>query len=438
MNKRVLFITYYWPPSGGPGVQRIIYFVKYLRKFGYEPVILTVKDGEYPAIDRTFEKIIPEGIKVYKSKALEPFTLYKRLLGKKKDHKIDTYIMSRKEKSLPQKLLKWIRLNIFIPDARIGWYPYAVKLGKKIIQDEQIDLIFSSSPPHSLQVTARRLAALSNKPWVADFRDPWSTIWYYQDQKRTWLTKWIDSRLERKAITSNDRIVVTCKGLKEQFEKYFGVSSEKVKVVTNGFEPTAISTKSFSPEGPFKIFYAGNLSTVRVPYPLLEALKKFKNTHPEKPIKFVIAGTVSPKFWEAVRERAIEELIDYLGYISHQEVLDHYQKADLLLLVIDDIPNPNLFIPGKLFDYLGSRKPVFGIGPKNGEVHKIIKETNSGYFFDYQENEKAFEQLKALVEKRAELSKLFTFEGIEQYTREQLTKKLTSTFDEVLTEAGDE
>ena len=156
--KKVLIITYYWPPAGGPGVQRVLKFAKYLPKFGWQPVILTVEGGDYPAIDESLVNSIDKGCKVYKTKTFEPFKLFKLLTGKKKDHKIDTYILTKKQSGIMAKLSKWIRANLFVPDARVGWYPNAVKKGLEIIEEERIDMIFSSSPPHSLQFNSKKIA----------------------------------------------------------------------------------------------------------------------------------------------------------------------------------------------------------------------------------------------------------------------------------------
>src|SRR5690606_13755203 len=200
--KKVLIITYYWPPAGGSGVQRVLKFAKYLPEFGWEPVILTVENGEYPALDSSFEDDIPKGMKVYKTKALEPFHVYKALTGQSRDSKIDTNILKSESENLREKISKWIRLNIFIPDARIGWMAYAVRQGMEIIENENISLIISTSPPQSLQLSAMRIARKSKKPWVADFRDPWTSIAYYQKSKRFALTKKLDHYLEKKVLQS--------------------------------------------------------------------------------------------------------------------------------------------------------------------------------------------------------------------------------------------
>ena len=431
-NKNALIITYYWPPAGGPGVQRVLKFVKYLPRFGWNPIILTVENGEYPARDESLISEIPADIKVYKTKTLEPYGIYKRLLRKKRSHKIDTYVLNKKNVGPLQRLMKWIRLNVFIPDARIGWYTYAVNKGRKIIPKENIDIIYSCSPPHSLQLIARSLAIKTKIPWVADLRDPWSEIVSYQGQDRNRITKSIDNGFEKKVLHTADKIIVTCHGLKTAFEKDYAVPDQKINVITNGYDKTSHEITNTRDEDILRIFYAGNLSSVRTPHALLNAIKILKTQSIDYDIHFVIAGQANEEFWSIVNENGIEEMVKYMGYISHQEVLDQYALADILLLVVDDVPDNHLFIAGKLFDYMGSKKPILALGPKGGEVHQIIDQTDSGFFFGYKEGDKVAHALKTTIMSKKEGSQLFSFSGIEKYNREALTSKLAKVFDELL------
>ena len=206
--KKVLIITYYWPPSGGAGVQRALKFAKYLPEFGWEPVILTVENPDSPVDDTSLLNDIPKGTKVYKTKSLEPFELYKKFAGKKSDSKIpNDVLLNKKNLSLKVRLAQWIRLNLFIPDAKIGWKKYAVKKGLEIIKTENIDLIFTTSPPQTVALIGRKLSKLCGVKWIADFRDPWMEIVYYQNVNRTKLTKVVDSSLEKKVMNNADTII---------------------------------------------------------------------------------------------------------------------------------------------------------------------------------------------------------------------------------------
>ena len=216
--RKVLIIAYYWPPAGGAGVQRVLKFAKYLPQFGWEPVILTVETPDSPIEDYSLLEDIPPNTKVYKTKALEPFNFYKKVTGRKKEEKISSDILvDNSRSSFVEKLSKWIRLNLFIPDAKIGWIPYAVKNGLKIINDENIDLIFSSSPPHTIQKIGKKLSKKSKLKWVADFRDPWMEIVHYQNVRRNFITKYIDSKLEKSILKTADGITTISKEIVNLF-----------------------------------------------------------------------------------------------------------------------------------------------------------------------------------------------------------------------------
>lgn len=430
---KVLVVTYYWPPAGGPGVQRIVMFVKYLMQLGWEPIVLTVEDGEYPALDHNLVTELPEGLKVVKTKAIEPFGIYKKLLGKDKTHKIDTYVLNQEGGSLIQRISRWIRLNVFIPDGRIGWYPFAKRKGLAVIKNENIQLIYSCSPPHSVQLIAKVLARKSNLPWLADFRDPWSSIVAYQGQHRSFITRYIDKRLEKSVLKNANHIVVTSQGLKDKLVNSYRLKEDGVTVITNGFDKRkdeVIDSVKMSEE--LKIFYAGNLSVVRIPYILLDALEKINNKAKIKNVKFYIAGKACDDFWNIVKEKQIEHMIVFLGYISHQEVLSQYEKVDILLQVVDDVPDNHLFIAGKLFDYLGTRKPIIAIGPKEGEVRSILENTKSGFYYNYTESQRITSDIVSMLEEEVDLNTRFQFENIEQYSRINLTKKLVSRFESIM------
>ncbi len=430
VKKKVLIISYYWPPAGGPGVQRVVNFVKYLPQNGWVPMILTVRDGEYPALDYTLEGLIADNTVVIKTRSIEPFSLYKRLMGKKKEHKIDTYILNQNSKGWLSKITKWVRLNIFIPDARIGWYPFAVVKGKKIMRQEGIDLIYTCSPPHSVQLIGMALSRKYKVPWVADFRDPWSALVAYQGQHRSALTRKIDLWFEKRVLRCASRIVVTCHGLKRALEVDRIVASHKTMVITNGYDPeTKALSESRKNDASFVIFYGGNLSDVRLPGPLLDAMEAVMVTGTSRNVVLRIAGSVGRVFWNLVKSKGLEDQIQYIGYVSHEEVLRQHAMSDMLLQVVDNVPSNHLFVSGKLFDYLGSKIPILAIGPKEGEVHQIIKETDSGFFFGYDEGQELTQMLTMVLNDQMDITKKFTFNNIEQYSRSKLTQKLAGVFD---------
>jgi glycosyltransferase involved in cell wall biosynthesis len=427
--KKVLIITYYWPPAGGPGVQRVLKFAKYLPQFGWEPIILTVDGGDYPAIDKSLEKSIPKNCKVYKTKTIEPFNIFKLLTGKKKDHKIDTYILTKNQSGIMSKLAKWVRANLFVPDARVGWYPNAVKQGLKIIKSEKIDMIFSSSPPHSLQLIAKKLHKKSGVKWVADFRDPWSNLVYNQNLKRSFITKLLDEKFEKNVFSTASSVVSISNHLVEEFKE---ISNNNYFIIPNGYDEddfSNINSQDIRTDDIIEISYAGALSKERLPVALFPALQKLK----EQDVKFRvnIYGNVCPEFKSLAKKYKIESFVNYIAYVPHSELVKKLQNADILLLVIDDVPNNIGFLSGKLFDYMGYKKPILAYGPVNGDASKIIDKSSSGELFDYKDIDSTIDFINKINRNKVTRENIFDF-NTDIYSRKNLTCDLVKVFDSII------
>jgi hypothetical protein len=276
--KKVLIITYYWPPAGGPGVQRILKFAKYLPDFGWQPIILTVKNGEYPAIDESLINEIPNNCRVFKTNSIEPNNLYKKLIGIKSNQNIPVAVLAEKHQSLKKKIANRIRLNLFIPDAKIGWKPFAVKKSKQIINEFNPDLIFSSSPPPTVHLIAKSLKKYSNLKWVADLRDPWTDIYYYHNLKKSKISTRLDKNLELSVFKSADLLCTVSKDLANIFAgKKPGLD---IKIITNGFDPDDLPDISLKEKyKKFTIAYAGKLNVQQNPNNLWQVLQKLINTN---------------------------------------------------------------------------------------------------------------------------------------------------------------
>lgn len=427
--KKVLIITYYWPPAGGSGVQRALKFVKYLPQFGWQPVVLTVKNPDSPVEDNSLEADIPNGCKVYKTKSLEPFVLYKKFTGRNKNDKIPADVLLKKEKaSIKEKLAQWIRINLFIPDAKIGWKYFAVKKGTKIVKTENIDVIFSTSPPQTAGLIARSIAKKTNKKWIADFRDPWMEIVYYQNIKRNVFTKFFDAKLEKKVLSNADGIISISKGLIELLKTK---ANNKFYLLPNGYDESDFGEIQQGKNAGFTIAYTGSMSDDRIPHPLIRALKRVVFEDGIKNIKLKIVGRVTPRLTKLIDKEMLAEYFNFTSFLPHKESTKVLQSADVLLLVIDDVPNNEGFLTGKIFEYLGCRKPIFAIGPVNGDAHKILRETNSGEMVDYKDIEGAYRLLKRMYEDWKTNYSRFTYE-VEQFSRKNLTKKLVEVFEETI------
>ena len=427
--KKVLIITYYWPPAGGPGVQRVLKFAKYLPEFGWQPIILTVKNGEYPAIDLSLQKEIPANCKVYNTFSLEPNFVYKKFTGMEQSDKIPVAVLSNQKGRWKKRLTGFIRLNFFIPDAKIGWKPFAVKTGKHIINELMPDLIFSSSPPPTVHLIAHKLAKWSGIKWVADFRDPWTKIHYYKDNRLS-LVERLDQRLEKKVVNSSNWITAAS----NQFISVIGASDkENTTVITNGFDETDIEYKKNSTRQ-FKIVHVGNINKNRFYPELFQAVAKLLQsgvlTIDNCRICFIgkVEKSIQTEIVEVLKPFDIAE---FFGYMTHSEAVQAMYSGDVLLLLLENISDYGGHIPGKLFEYLVTGNYILGIGDPKGDASAILHESGCGTMYPAHSDFKAV--ISDLFEKwsdgRLELNYI---RGIQKYSRYELTRELVSVFEKVL------
>ncbi|MCB9208112.1 MAG: glycosyltransferase family 4 protein [Ignavibacteriales bacterium] len=435
--KKVLIVTYFWPPAGGPGVQRVLKFVKYLPNFGWQPIILTVANGEYAAVDPTLEKNIPKNIRVYKTKYIEPFSFYKKFLGIKNEQNIPTAVLAENTTNRKQKVANWIRLNIFIPDAKIGWKYFAVKEGLKIIKSERPNLIYSSSPPPTVHLIAKSLSQKTKLQWIADFRDPWTDIHYYENQKRLEISKNLDLKLEKNVLQEADKI--TCISQLD-IEEDFGKKTDIGKCINipNGYDEEDfydLNTNRTN-KNIFTLLHLGAVNSERNPIGLFEALKNLKQNKfiDSSVFQFVFVGKVENVIKETITEFEIEDLISFIDYLPHQQALKYLEEAAMLILLITNSEKNRRILPGKTFEYLRAQKFVLGLGPTDGEVSRIINKVQSGEVVNYADKVKIEKIIKQQFNSwhRDLLDYISSKEVIAQYNRENLTKKLANIFDELI------
>jgi len=433
--KKVLIVTYYWPPAGGPGVQRILKFAKYLPQFGWQPIILTVHQGEYPAIDESLINEVPTDIKVYKTGSLEPGFLYKKFLGLKNKDKIPVAVLAEKDKNWKKKIANWIRLNFFIPDAKIGWLPAAVSTGKKIIDREKPAIIFSSSPPPTVHLIAQKLKKYSSLNWIADFRDPWTDIHYYEEYKRLWLSERFDSRLEKTVLNVADKIVCVSQ---YDIEMDFGkkVSTKKCINIANGFDEADFKDIIEAKQSGkiFNLLHLGAVGVERNPVNLFKAIQRMDSEHiiSQHDFQLTFVGKVEEVIHDSIKDYGISGYVTLVPYVPHRQALEFSSKATIMLLLITQSQKNIRILPGKTFEYMRTKKPVLSLGPENGEVARILDESNTGRVIDYSKDEEIFRYLKTMYlnwKGNKSFPKLTTH-ILEKYTRKSLTRQLTTVFNE--------
>ena len=415
--QKVLIVTYYWPPGSGAGVQRWLKFSKYLAKLGWNPVILTVDPdfAVYPAIDQSLNDEIHENVTVYKTRARDYFRLYK----KDKSKIPSAGFAVGEEKGFLSNFTRFIRGNFFIPDPRIGWNRYAFEKACEIIETQKIDRLITTSPPHSTQLIGLRLKKrFPGIRWIADLRDPWTDIYYYEKFHPTFLSRRIDGAYEKSVLKSADKIITVGNSLKELFSSKIPGIGDKISVISNGYDEEDFSGSTASKPETFTISYVGTLSGSYPVNGFLNALKPLI----EKGIKFRLrfTGAVPEEEKELIISAAGLSNTDFVPYSEHSKAVRNMLDSNALLLIIPDHKSSGSIITGKLFEYLASGKPVICLGPADGDAAEIIKETGHGKTFDYNDSEGISEYLLLL----SSIPEVTEKVSPSVYSRENLVKRV--------------
>lgn len=420
-NKKILIVTYYWPPAGGPGVQRWLKFVKYLPYFGYKPIVYIPDNPSYPILDANLLDEVPEDVQIIREKIKEPYQLA-QFFASKKTKKISAGLIPAARKlTRVEKILLWIRGNLFIPDARVFWVKPSVKKLLQIIDEQNIQTVITSGPPHSLHLIGMALQKKANIRWIADFRDPWTTISYHQSLRLSEFARKKHLKLEQEVLKNADQILVTSEVTKKEFLKK---TRKPIHVITNGFDPIEIN--SIELDKSFSIAHIGTFLSERNPRIFWKTLKEIcrENVNFKNDFRLKLVGRVSQEILDTIAEFRLEKYVDNLGYVSHQEAIRIQQSAQVLLLVEIDSPQTRCIIPGKLFEYMNSKRPILALGPDGSDVESILKKTQSGTYFEYDQKEALKAQILALYEQFQQNNLKTEPTGLEKFTRKKLTEKL--------------
>ncbi|MGM1054279.1 MAG: glycosyl transferase family 1 [Bacteroidota bacterium] len=419
--KKVLIITYYWPPAGGPGVQRWLKFVKYLRDFDIEPVVYIPENPDYPLMDETLKNEIPKDISILKKRIFEPYFLA-GMFSKKQTSTISSGIINaEKEQSFIQKLLLFIRGNFFIPDARKFWVKPSIKYLSEYIQKNNIDTIITTGPPHSVHLIGLGLKEKQAIRWIADFRDPWTSIGYHKKLKLTEASEIKHKRLEEKVLKEASDIITTSFTTKAEFEQ---ITDKPIMVITNGYD--VFYSAQVKLDEKFTISHIGSLLSGRNPLNLWLVLGELINENGDfsKDFRLKLVGALSDEVVNSIKKSGLNEHLELIGYVSHPEALRIQRSSQVLLLVEINSEETRGIIPGKLFEYMAAKRPVLAIGPEKWDVEKILQETGSGNYFNYRERE----NLKFRILEYYDLYKKDALrsdsKNIEKYSRKNLTQKL--------------
>ena len=417
--RKILVIAYYWPPAGGPGVQRWLKFVKYLPDFGFEPIVYVPENPSYPIMDEKLVSEIPGSVKILKKPIREPYS-WASLLSKKKTKTISSGIIKEKDPSFMEKILLWIRGNFFIPDARKLWVNPSISYLAKVIADEGIQTIITTGPPHSLHLIGLGLKKKYNIQWIADFRDPWTSIGYHKKLRLTESSRLKHKALEKGVLLRADKIVVTSNTTKAEFE---AITPKPIKVITNGFDD---ELKPRELDSKFTISHIGSLLTGRNPLGLWQALQELiaENEAFKNAIKIQLAGVVGEEVLHSIKDFGLSDYAAQLGYLSHDKVLETQQKSQLLLLLEIDSEETKGIIPGKLFEYLNAKRPILAIGPKGWEAGAMVEQHKAGNTCLHGEVKRLKNVLLDAFHQYEKGTLICHSEGVEQYHRKALTESL--------------
>ncbi|KMQ62138.1 glycosyl transferase family 1 [Chryseobacterium sp. BLS98] len=425
-QKKILIITYYWPPAGGPGVQRWLKFAKYLPEFGWDPVIYTPENPSYPLLDESLLKDVPPNIEIVKTRIWEPYQLAEKLNKSNKKFKAGQFDVG-KNQSWKSKLSIWVRGNFFIPDARVFWVKPSIKFLEQYLKENKIDVVVTSGPPHSLHMIGLGLKEkFPNLKWIADFRDPWTEISYYKHLKLTKSSDRKHRQLESAVFKNANITLATSYTDADNFRK----AGANAVCITNGFDESDASAPHSMAEDKNKSFtlsYIGVLEQLRNPENLWKVLDELIRENKEFADAFTLkfAGRVDDKILQSIESSALKEHILNLGYIPHDKAVEEMTNSSLLL--ITNFPNESSkgIIPGKIFEYLATGKQIISFGPDEADVSRILSETGAGKHFSYENSQTVKEFILSKFELWKHGNLLENTQNIEQFSRKNLTEKLS-------------
>lgn len=423
--KKVLIITYYWPPGAGAGVFRWLKFTKYLRDFGWEPIIYTPENPETPVTDHSLESDIPKDVQIIKRRIREPYTIYKWLSGKKKDTKIQTgFLNEEAPPGMVERLSAWIRGNLFIPDARKFWIKPSTMFLLKWLKTNHVDVIVSTGPPHSMHMIALGLKEKTNIPWLADFRDPWTQIDFYD---KLMLTAWADNKhkkLEQKVLKRADLVLTVNKSLANDLGKLAG---RDIHVIPNGYDPDDFLSLPVYKQNDFSITHLGAMNADRNPVVLWRALADLLKDQPglKNRLRIILIGKVDFSVRQNIIDSGLLTYTSFIPYMQHHEALAKASQSAVLLLPLNKTANVKGITPGKLYEYLALKRPILCIGPGNGDAAEILKETQSGVCVNFEDLTACKNALWNFVEKHKYKQLFSEMKSIKSYSRKNQTKSIS-------------
>jgi len=424
-KKKVLIITYYWPPAGGSGVQRWLKFSKYLRGFDIEPVIYTIDNPSYPILDKSSESEIPKDLEILKQAIFEPNSMLS-FFGR--NNKKESAGFLNPNPTFFGSIIQYIRANYFIPDARKFWIQPSVNFLSNYLENNHIDAIITTGPPHSMHLIGLELKKKLGIKWISDFRDPWTEIDYFQQLPLTKKATKKHQDLEQEVLRKSDMVVVVGETMKEKFLKY----SKRIKVLTNGFDTIEdLSTQKLDEK--FSITHVGLMNFDRNPTILWKVLNEISNTNPgfKNDLRIKLIGKIDDAVIQDLKVFG-HEIIERIPYLDHKDVSKYQASSQVLLLSINEVPSAKGIITGKIFEYLQAKRPILAIGPEDGDAAMILKNTNAGTIIGFKNKTVLKATILNLYKDYKEGVLFVKSINIEQYHRKNITSQLAEVIKKVV------
>lgn len=424
--KRVLIISYYWPPAGGSGVQRWVKFTKYLPENGWQPVVYTPLNPEIISLDESLLRDIPPEAEIVKTKITEPYAAYRRLMGSKTSKEVNP--ISSADTSFKKRVSLFIRGNFFIPDPRVWWVRSSVKFLKKYLKEHPVDVIVTTGPPQSMHLIGQKLARETGLPWIPDFRDPWTKMFYF---KHLHLTRWAEKkhhRLEKEVLDEATAVIAVTPFVQKDFQE---MTRTRIEMITNGFDEDDYPLDSVSASEKFTITHTGLFAADGNPLVLWDCLKQMCETEEgfRDALQIRLAGKVDAEILQAIDERGLP--VENLGYLTHEDAVKEQRSASVLILPLRQDPEYLKVLPGKIFEYLASRRPIIGIGQTDGAAAIVLKDADAGVMVGWDDKEKTMQALQKAWNNYKSGSVDKASGSIDKYSRRALTARLAKLLEEV-------
>lgn len=433
--KRVLIISYYWPPTGGSGVQRWVKFAKYLPEEDWQPVIYTPENPEQLAVDASLEAEVPSEAEVIRTRITEPYALYKKVLRRSGHSKeaVEVNPVNAQNKSFLQKAAMWVRGNFFRPDPRCLWIRPSVRYLKKYLEEHPVDLIVTTGPPQSMHMIGLRLAKETGLPWVADFRDPWTKIFYFKHLSMTPATERWHKKMEKAVLDEASAVVAVSPLVQQEFQ---AMTDTPVELITNGFDecdfPSEKDTEAYGgPDKDFTITHTGLFAADGNPTVLWDVLREKYQADGDfrKRLRIKLIGKNDEQILKALKDRGLQEALTDMGYQPHSVAVEQQRKASILILPLRKEPEYKAVLPGKLFEYMASERPVLGIGQPDGAMAMILGEAKTGTVLDWDDKKGISEYIEKCWKMHLEGRLTTVGADISRFTRRSTTRQMAGLFD---------